>query len=85
MDFKIEAPVEGKVVLEMNWQEAEIATRLLGMANSGNLQTYAPGLHEFVLSMVEHVGRNTRDEAKGYTVEVAPLVKQLFIESQECQ
>jgi hypothetical protein len=65
-DFDINAPTQGKVTLELDWDEAEILARIVGMTNSGNLDTVSPVLAEFVASMVEHVGRNIRSDARKY-------------------
>lgn len=70
MTFEIVPPAEGKVVLELDWKDAEILTRLVGLANSGNLSNVSPVLAEFVKDMVKHVGRSTGIEAKNYTARV---------------
>jgi hypothetical protein len=70
MNFDIKSPVEGKVTLDLTWDEAEVLTRVLGLTNSGNLRKHAPGLHEFVQSMVVHVGRGVSGEASKYVAEV---------------
>lgn len=70
MTFEVSPPSTGTVTLTLNWREAEILTRLVGMCNSGNLQDYSPELAEFVENMVKHVGRNKTSEAEYFLAHV---------------
>lgn len=65
-DVTITPPAEGKVVLELDWKDAEILARIVGLTNSGNLDEQSPALATFVETMTEHVGRNNHREAKNY-------------------
>lgn len=67
--FTVTEPTEGRVTLELNWQDAEILTRIVGITNSGSLREHSPILHEFVTSMVERIGRGY--ESKGHEVRVS--------------
>lgn len=66
--FNITEPTDGKVVLTLNWQDAQILTRIVGRTNSGNLQEQSPCLYNFVLSMVDRIKRE--DDSEDYAVHV---------------
>lgn len=68
-DYTITAPTDGFVQLTLTWEDAEVLTRLVGRANSGNLKKFSPRLYDFVLEMVEYVGRDTSDEATNFVSE----------------
>lgn len=70
MTVEITQPIEGRVVLDLSWDEACVAARAIGLVNSGNLKDNAPTLYEFVLSMVEVIGRNSASEAKEYVASI---------------
>lgn len=79
--FEVNPPTNGMVTLQLSWTDAEILTRLVGMANTGNLDKHSPALVEFVTEMVGHVGRNNFSEADHY---IARAVNgQVYIEPIE--
>jgi hypothetical protein len=68
--MNITQPTEGHVVLDLDWKDAVILSRALGRVNSGDLLALSPLLHDFVLDMVEEVGRDIPSEATMYATEV---------------
>lgn len=60
--FTITEPTDGQITLELDWQDAQILTRILGLTNSGNLQERSPALYNFVRSMVDRIGRDFESE-----------------------
>ncbi len=70
MDYTIIAPQKGKVTLILDWQEAEIVTRLIGMANHGNLGAHSPNLVAMLTGLLESFGRNLASESNRYTANI---------------
>lgn len=66
MSFEITEPTEGKFSIELDWAEAEVFTRAVGMVNSGDLQEYAPTLYDAVQALVTVFGRNNLTEAENF-------------------
>lgn len=66
MIYKIEPPTEGKVTLELSWDDAEVLLRVLGWANSGSLMHVSPNLARLCDEMHTVLGRNTANEANKY-------------------
>ena len=81
MIYKIEPPTEGKVTLELSWDDAEILLRVLGWANSGNLREFSPNLARLCEEMHAVFGRNTAPEANKYLSSV--IRGQIYIEQLE--
>jgi hypothetical protein len=70
-NYTVYAPAEGKLVLELSWDDAEILTRLIGLTNSGSLQQHSKPLHNLVGRMVELVGRNAPKQARRYRATIS--------------
>lgn len=68
--IEIQEPSEGKVTLELTWDEAEILLRAVGMTNLGNLESVSPDLASAVDSMVDLFGRNNTNECRRYLSEI---------------
>lgn len=81
MPYEIIAPTEGKVFLELSWDDAEVLLRALDCTNSGNLQRVSPNLFKLCKEMNLAFGRNTTQEANKYVSEVAG--GQIFIDTKD--
>lgn len=82
MTVEVTQPTEGRVVLDLSWDEAVIAARAIGMMNSGNMkENGAHTLEEFVRRMVAIVGRNSTSEAQEYIACI--LNGQVFVDPVE--
>lgn len=71
MSINITPPTEGRVTLELSWDDAEVLSRLVGLVTGGNLKEFSLTLYEFVQQMNEHVGRNTQNEARKFVAKTA--------------
>lgn len=74
--FTVTEPNEGRVTLELNWQDAEILTRIVGLTNSASLNEHSPALHNFVTSMVERIGR--AHESRNYEARIS--IGQVYVD-----
>jgi hypothetical protein len=77
MSIEVTPPVDGRVILDMNWEDAEILLRVLGMVNTVSLRTHSPDLLRAVERLIAQFGRSTPNEANRFLVEVSR--EQLFI------
>lgn len=72
-------PTEGKAVLNLDWKDAEILARIIGMVNTGNLSQYSAVLYDFVSKMNTEVGRNDIDRADAFIAVVRG--SQVYVEN----
>jgi hypothetical protein len=69
MKYAIVPPEGGTVTLTLDWDDAEILVRALGMVNTGSLRHVSPNLDEFMTSALGIFGRNFDSEANRYIAE----------------
>lgn len=69
--FEITRPTEGRVVLNLDWQDAEIVLRLVGLANTGNLASHSQNLLSIVNSLVEEFGRDNGEANNRYGARIS--------------
>lgn len=81
MIYKIEPPTEGKVTVQLSWDDSEILLRALGWANSGNLGEFSPNLFRLFKELHSVFGRNTTQEANKYVSEV--VGGQIYIRTKD--
>lgn len=78
-EYKVTLPTEGSVTLTLDWQEAEVLTRVVGLVNAGDLSKHAPTLYRLVTQLVEEFGRNNESEAENYIAKTG--MGQVYIEA----
>jgi hypothetical protein len=78
--IEVTPPANGRVVLDLSWDDAEILLRALGMTNTGSMESVSPNLVSVVGELVKEFGRNNDIEARKYRATV--LKSQVYIEEK---